>query len=68
MQKQQYFAVAFCDMSENFTPWGGAHKISVQKQVLAAAQGLVLIFAKVYFKSSVAGLSISCPFSLNLEP
>lgn len=26
---------------------GGAHKISVQKQVRTAAQGLVLIFAKV---------------------
>ena len=26
---------------------GGAHKISVEKQVRTAAQGLVLIFAKV---------------------
>ena len=31
-----------------FSPLGGgAHKISVQKQVRTAAQGLVLIFAKV---------------------
>ena len=46
----------FCDMSENFTTLGEAHKISVQKQVRTAAQGLVLIFAKV----------ATCP--LNLQP
>lgn len=28
---------------------GGAHKISVQKQVRTAARGVVLIFAKVQF-------------------
>ena len=32
---------------------GGAHKISVQKQVRTAAQGLVLIFAKVCIKGGV---------------
>ena len=31
---------------------GGAHKISVQKQVRTAAQGLVLIFAKVVYDKS----------------
>ena len=53
MYTVEIFFTHFAIWVKNSPLGGGAHKISVQKQVRTAAQGVVLIFAKVNYCTSL---------------